>query len=212
MNRVLLLPLFPLFALLALPGAVPAAEPVFVQDFTNATAVPDDFMVLAGEFKVSEEAGNKALELEPVPLDTYSFLFGPSGREGFAVRARIKSATKGRLATTFGVGLGGVTGNVLRMAGAKKQIELVRDEVALASVPSTWKSDTWLWFHLQVRPAGGKWVIEGKTWSDGTPEPSEWQISHSEEKQPVSGRPSAWGMPYSGKAIFFDDLSVTKLP
>lgn len=206
MNRVLLV------SVLAFVASASAAEPVFKQDFSMATDVPEDFMVLNGEFKVVDDAGNKVLELDPVPLDTYSYLFGPTGREGFAVRARIKSATKGRLAPTFGVGLGGVTGHVLRMAGTKKQVELVRDEIALASVPSEWKTDTWLWFHLQVRPEGGKWIVEGKTWSDGTPEPQEWHISHTEEKQPVSGRPSAWGMPYSGKPVFFDDLSVIKLP
>lgn len=208
MNRFLLLPL------LACTAAVSAADPVFAQDFAKAAEVPDDFMILNGEFKVIEDAGNKTLELNPVPLDTYSFLFGPTAKkdESFAVRARLKSATKGRQAPTFGVGLGGVTGHVLRLAGTKKQVELVRDEVALASAPSEWKTDTWLWFHLQVRAEGGKWIVEGKTWSDGTPEPKEWQISYTDEKAPVSGRASAWGMPYSGKPVFFDDLSVTKLP
>ncbi len=189
-----------------------AAEPVFAQDFSKATDVPEDFMVLNGEFKVVADAGNPVLELNPVPLDTYSFLFGPTAKEGQVVRARLKSATKGRQAPTFGVGLGGVTGHVLRLAGTKKQIELVRDDVVQASAPSDWKSDTWLWFHLQVRPVGGAWMIEGKAWADGTPEPKDWQISFKEEKAPVSGRPSAWGMPYSGKPVFFDDLSVMKLP
>lgn len=203
---------FHFLPLVVLSAALSAAEPVFAQDFSKATDVPEDFMVLNGEFKVVDEAGNKMLELNPVPLDTYSFLFGPTGKEGFIVRARLKSATKGRQAPTFGVGLGGVTGHVLRLAGTKKQIELVRDEAVLASAPSEWKTDTWLWFHLQVRPEGGKWIVEGKTWSDGTPEPKDWQISHTEQKAPVSGRASAWGMPYAGKPVFFDDLTVTKLP
>jgi hypothetical protein len=98
------------------------------------------------------------------------------------------------------------------MAGTKKQIELVRDEQVLASVPSEWKSDTWLWFHLQSRPVDGALLVEGRTWADGTPEPTTWQISHRDEKPPVSGRPSAWGMPYSGKPVLFDDLTVIKLP
>jgi hypothetical protein len=88
----------------------------------------------------------------------------------------------------------------------------VRDEAVLASAPSEWKTDTWLWFHLQVRPVGGKWIVEGKTWSDGTPEPQKWQITYTDDKAPVSGRASAWGMPYSGKPVLFDDLTVTKLP
>ncbi len=193
-------------------GLAQAADPVFAQDFAKVDAVPDSLMVLNGEFSITDDGGNKTLLLNPVPLDTYSFLFGPTAKEGLIVRARIKSATKGRQAPTFGVGLGGVTGHVLRMAGTKKQVELVRDDVVLASAPSEWKTDTWLWFHLQVRPADGAWMIEGKTWADGTPEPKEWQISFKDEKAPVAGRPSAWGMPYSGKPVLFDDLTVTKLP
>ena len=189
-----------------------AAEPVFTQDFAKLDAVPDTLMVLNGEFSIADDGGNKALMLNPVPLDTDSFLFGPTAKDGLVVRARIKSATKGRQAPTFGVGLGGVTGHVLRMAGAKKQIELVRDDVVLASAPSEWKSDTWLWFHLQVRPVDGAWMVEGRTWADATPEPKDWQISFKDEKPPVAGRPSAWGMPYSGKPVLFDDLTVTKLP
>lgn len=189
-----------------------AGDAVFTQDFAKAEAVPDDLMQLSGEYAIADDGGNKVLSLNPIPLDTYGFLFGPTGKEGFAVRARAKSAIKGRLAPSFGFGLGGVTGHILRYAGAKKQLELVRDEAVLASVPIEWKSDTWLWFHLQVRKDGAAWQVEGKAWADGAAEPAAWQIAFKDEKAPVSGRPSCWGMPYSGKPIVFDDLTVTKLP
>ncbi len=189
-----------------------AGDAVFTQDFAKVDAVPDDLMQLSGEYALADEAGNKVLSLNPIPLDTYGFLFGPTAKENLAVRARAKSAIKGRLAPSFGFGLGGVTGHILRYAGAKKQLELVRDEAVLASVPIEWKSDTWLWFHLQVRKDGAVWMVEGKAWADGAAEPTAWQIAFKDEKSPVSGRPSCWGMPYSGKAIVYDDLTVTKLP
>ena len=199
--------------LLSLPLlAAIAGDVVFTQDFTKLDAVPDELMVLSGEYAIADDGGNKVLSLNPVPLDTYSFLFGPTAKEGLIVRGRAKSATKGRLAPSFGFGLGGVTGHILRYAGAKKQLELVRDDVVLANVPCEWKSDTWLWFHMQVRKDGAVWKIEGKAWTDGTAEPAVWQITFTDEKSPVSGRASCWGMPYSGKAILFDDLTVSKLP
>ena len=207
--------LAPLFAICAL--CVPvlcavAGDTVFSQDFAKVDAVPDDLMVLSGEYAIADDGGNKVLSLNPVPLDTYSFLFGPMAKEGLVVRGRAKSATKGRQAPSFGYGLGGVTGHVLRYAGAKKQLELVRDDVVLASAPCEWKSDIWLWFQLQVRKDGAVWQIEGKAWTDGTAEPAAWMITHRDEKAPVSGRASCWGMPYSGKAIVYDDLTVIKLP
>lgn len=207
--------LAPLFAICAL--CVPvlcavAGDAVFSQDFAKVDAVPDDLMQLSGEYAIADDGGNKVLSLNPIPLDTYGFLFGPTAKEGLAVRARAKSAIKGRQAPSFGFGLGGVTGHILRYAGAKKQLELVRDEAVLASAPYEWKSDTWLWFHLQVRKDGAVWQIEGKAWADGAAEPAAWQIAFKDEKAPVSGRPSCWGMPYSGKAILYDDLVVTKLP
>jgi hypothetical protein len=195
-----------------LGAAAFAADPLYQQDFAKLDAVPDELMVLNGEFAIADDGGNKVLALNPVPLDTDSCLFGPTAKDGLAVRLRVKSATKGRQAPAFGVGLGGVTGYVLRYAGAKKSLELVRDDAVLASAPLDWKSDTWLRFHLQIRKTADGWMVEGKTWADGAAEPADWLISYKAEKEPLAGRASCWGMPYSGKPILYDDLQVQKLP
>ena len=201
-----------LLSALSVPAVTFAAEPVFHQDFTKIEAVPDELMVLNGEFTIVDDGGNKVLALNPAPLDTDSCLFGPTAKDGLAVRLRVKSATKGRQAPAFGAGLGGVTGYVLRYAGAKKSIELVRDDAVLATAAIEWKSDTWMYFHLQVRKAAEGWMVEGKAWDEGAVEPAEWLISYKADKEPLAGRASCWGMPYSGKPILYDDLTVQKLP
>ena len=55
----------------------------------------------------------------------------------------------------------------------------------------------------------GEWQVEGKVWAEGTPEPAAWQINFTETTAPTPGRPSIWGLPFSGTAIQFDDLAVT---
>jgi hypothetical protein len=76
-----------------------------------------------------------------------------------------------------------------------------------ASVPFTWESGTWLQLKLQIRKVkDGEWMVEGRAWKQGTPEPKEWLITLKADEAPPEGRPAVWGNPFSGTAIQFDDL------
>jgi hypothetical protein len=78
-----------------------------------------------------------------------------------------------------------------------------------ATVAHEWKSETWTLLRLQVRKIkAGEWKLEGKVWTQGTPEPEAWTISCEEREEPIAGRASVWGNPYSGTPIRFDDLVV----
>src|SRR4051812_9030800 len=87
--------------------SVVADEIKYQNDFEKAelNKVPDDFLVLEGEFAVQEENGNKFLELPGAPLDTYGVLFGPNLKENSSVSARFFGTGKGRRYPTFAVGL-----------------------------------------------------------------------------------------------------------
>src|SRR5262245_11193389 len=87
--------------------------------------VPDDLMVLGGEFAVKSEGTNKFLELPGSPLDSFAVQFGPAEKEDVAVSARVQGTSKGRRAPTLGVGLGGVSGWKLQVSPAKKAVELL---------------------------------------------------------------------------------------
>src|SRR5205807_3151639 len=116
-------------------GVQTCALPIFYEnDFekTELNKVPDDFLVLDGQFAVKEEGGNKFLELPGAPLDTFGVLFGPTEKEGNAVSARISGTGKGRRYPTFAVGLNGqgTSAYKLQVTPAKKALELFKgDEV-----------------------------------------------------------------------------------
>jgi hypothetical protein len=172
--------------------------------------VPDDMLVLDGGFAVKEEGGNKFLELPGAPLETFGVLFGPTEASGVTVTARIHGVGKGRRFPTFDVGLNGVGGFKLRVSPAKKLLELIKGDEAVASAPFTWESGSWTMLRLQCRKVkDGGFKVEGKAWKQGDAEPKDWQISRAETAESPAGRPSVWGMPFAGTPIRFDDLHVT---
>ena len=188
-------------AIIALIGSAQtrADKLLFKSDFelANVDAVPEELMVLAGEFSVKAIGGNKALELPGNPLEDFGALFGPAESDGIAVRARVYSESSKRLAPRFGVGLSGVTGYRLLVAPGQNRLQLLQDQEALASAPFEWKSGTWTTLHLQIRKVSeGKWIIEGRAWAEGTPEPKDWSISFEVSETPPAGKASIWGAPY----------------
>lgn len=204
-----------LFALAFAPVAMAQADkPLYENKFDQAAtgAVPEEFLVIDGGFAVREESGNKFLELPGAPLETFGVLFGPTEQDGIAVSARIFATAKGRRFPAFSVGLGGQGGYRLHVAPAKKRIELSRGDTDKASVPFDWESGQWLQLKLQLRKTGpSEWKVEGKVWPAGKPEPGEWTVSATDTEEPLSGRPSIWGLPFSGTPIRFDDLVVTRV-
>ena len=191
-----------------------AGEPLFENDFEKAALdkLPDNFMVLNGDFAIREEGGNKFLELPGAPLDSFAVQFGPAEIADVAVSARVFGTAKGRRFPTFGVGLNGVSGYKLQAAPAKKALEILKDEDVKTSVAFDWKPATWTHLRLQVRKVrDGEWKVEGKVWSDGGDEPNEWAISCDEKEEPIAGRASVMGSPFSGTPIWFDDLKIERV-
>jgi hypothetical protein len=199
---------------LACSAQTPADEVLFESDFesANADSVPEELMILTGQFSVKEIDGNKAIELPGAPLEDFGALFGPAESESVAVRARIRSESTKRLAPRFGVGLSGVAGYRLLVSPGQNALQLLKDQQVVVSSPFEWKPGTWTSLHLQVRKIPeSKWIIEGRAWADGTPEPKDWPISFEASEAPPAGKASIWGAPYSGKPILFDDLSIISL-
>jgi hypothetical protein len=198
--------------LMVMTAAVRGAEPIYQNNFEQAElgSVPDDFLVIDGQFAVRERDNNKFLELPGAPLESFGFLMGPAQKVGLAVSGRMQGTSHGRKFPTFAVSVNGVSGYRLRVAPAKKSVEIVKGDVPMVAVPFEWKSGVWTLLKLQVRQVGdGRWRVEGKAWLEGQPEPDDWTITWDEEKEPVPGRPGAWGSPYSGTPIWYDDLVVT---
>jgi hypothetical protein len=204
-----------LIALVLAAAAARAADPpatLYQSNFAKVelNKVPDDFLVLDGDFAVKDFEGKKVLELPGAPLDTFGALFGPATNAGVCVTAQIYGVSKGRRYPVFGVGLNGVGGYKLKISPAKGALEIYKGDDVLASVPYEWKSGSWTVLRLRVRAGGaGDWKIEGKAWPQSTPQPAAWMVVADEKTPPAAGRASIWGSPYSGMPIRFDDLLLT---
>jgi hypothetical protein len=184
----------------------------YQNDFQKADldSVPEELMVLDGQFAVKEESGNKFLELPGAPLDTFGVLFGPSAKENVAVSARVFGTGTGRKLPAFDVGLNGVGGYKLRVSAAKRALELYRGDGLKTSVPLKWQQGKWTHLKLQVLKGGeNEWKIEGKCWQEGDQEPGEPTLKFTDTNAPPAGRASVTGLPYSGTPIRFDDLTVS---
>ena len=191
------------------PGS---AKPLYAQDFEKAEVdkVPDGMLVLDGGFAVKATTGGKVLELPGDPLETFGVLFGPTEKDGLCVQASLLGTGKGRRFPVLAVGLNGVGGYKLQISPAKKALELYRGEEVKASAPLDWKSGAWATLKLQLRKVkDGEWKAEGKVWAQGDSEPAAWQINFTDVTEPAAGRPSIWGLPFSGTPIQFDNLLVT---
>jgi len=191
-----------------------AAEPLYQTNFekTKTGEVPEDFLVLDGDFAVKQSNGNKYLELPGAPLDAFGFMFGPSARHGNEISARMFGTKKGRRFPVFGVALNGVNGYRLQVAPAKRAIELLKGSAVVAKVPFRWGGGEWLRLSLRVEQTGAaEWTVSGRVWADSKKAPAKPSITHTETKEPRNGKPSIWGSPYSGTPIRYDDIVVKKI-
>jgi hypothetical protein len=212
-SRSLLLPLLAVAASLSLPLC--AAEPLYKNDFESAEVgkAPADMMIMAGSFAVQQDKDGKYLELPGEPLDTFGLLFGPAVKEDVSASARFFGTKKGRKMPSFGVSLNGAGGYRLQVSAAKGTLEFFKgvESQAVLSVPYTWTSDAWTSLRITVRKNGDAWVIEGRAWAAGSPEPEKPLISLDEKTAPSNGKAGIWGSPFSGTPIKFDDLVVAPL-
>ncbi|MCE9610610.1 MAG: hypothetical protein K8R23_10490 [Chthoniobacter sp.] len=203
--------LFPIAAVLALATGQ-AAEPLYHNDFATAEPgkVPAEFMVMSGDFLLREDAKDgRFLELPGEPLDTFGLLFGPTPKGDVTASARFFGTKKGRKFPAFGVSLGGVGGYRLQVSAAKKTLEIFQGDEARQSVAYEWPDASWTSLRVQVRKDAAGWIVEGKAWPAGTPEPAAWTITYTTKAEPPAGRPGIWGSPYSGTPIRFADLDLS---
>jgi hypothetical protein len=198
-------------------GSLCAAQPgrtLYQNDFSQSEigGVPADFLVLEGAFAVRSEGQNNFLELPGAPLDNYGVLFGPAEKENVSVSARIYGTATGRRSPAFAVGLNGAAGYRLQVSPGRKQLELVRADRIVKSVPYEWRSGKWTRLRLQVhKTPEGHWKIEGRAWPEDNQEPAEWMIAVVDERELPTGRASVFGSPFSGTPLRFDDLRVERI-
>lgn len=190
------------------------AQALYTQDFSQVEPgpMPDEFLVLDGQFGVKEDAGNRFVELPGAPLESFGFLFGPNEPSGVEVSARIFGTKTGRKFPTFGLGVNGASGYRLQVAPAKEAIELLRGDVVVASAPFKWQSGTWTRLRVALRKVGDTgYRLEGTAWPADAEAPKQPMVTFDESKVQPPGKASVWGMPFSGTPLRYDDLTVVRL-
>ncbi len=195
-----------LFATVLSFDASRAEEAAFNDNFDSVApgSAPAGVTVLAGNFKVAEEAGNRFLELPGSPLDTFGLLFGPAQEGERRASARFLGSRQGRKFPTFGISIGGVSGYRLQASPGKKALELFKGDAMQASARLAWESGAWLTLAIVARKAGSGWAIEGQATGTGEPQMVRFEVAEA----PPAGRAGIWGSPYAGTPIRFDDLRL----
>ena len=173
-------------------------------------APPQEVFVVEGKITVASKDGNKALQIEPGgELVEANALLGDSANGAASIEARVFGSKTGRSFPRFGIGVHGQSGFRLMAFPAKKELQLVKGDEVVKSVPFDWKPDAWLSLKLDVKKtADGKWSMSGKAWPTDAAEPKDATITHDEATLPGQGKSSIWGTPFSGTPILFDDIKI----
>lgn len=198
---------------LAFGSMARAAE---LQTFTvNADAwaegeVPKEVFIVEGKIQIAAKDGNKAIVIDPASELTDACAQVASSAAGeSSVEARVFASKRARSVPKFGVSVHGMSGHRLLVNAAKKQLEIVKADAVLATVPFIWTSDAWLKLKLEAkRGEGDAWTVTGKAWAADAAEPAEPTIKTDAKGLKGQGKAGLWGTPYSQTPIYFDDITV----
>jgi hypothetical protein len=133
---------------------------------------------------------------------------GPSDLSDYTVEADVMATQKRRQ-----MGEAGVIAQryVLSLFGNSQKIELTPwqpETVRVATVPFTWKPDTWYRMKLQVENMpNGTVRARGKVWAVGDAEPTAWTVERVDPIGNHQGSPGIYGNALA--EIYFDNIKVT---
>ncbi len=196
--------------LLGLISADATSPANYQNDFQSAdeASLPKELMIITGKFEVKKEADNKFLQLAGEPLESFGVMLGAD--EHTTICASIRATNTGKRFPEFGIALNGAGGYRLWLMPSVNEIQITKNEEPKVSKSYPWKAGSWLNLKLHSRKLGDKIILEGKAWPQGSPEPADWMITFEDPEKTPKGRPSIWGVPYSGTPIDFDNISISK--
>jgi len=172
--------------------------------------VPKEVFVVDGTVKIAAKDGNKAIMIDATPIVEASAQVAVSAAGEASIQARVFASKRARSVPKFGISVHGMSGHRLLVNAAKKQLELVKADLVLASIPYAWTTDTWTHLKLEAKRAeGDAWTLTAKAWAAGTAEPAAPLIKHADKALKGQGKVGLWGTPYAETPIYFDDIEVT---
>lgn len=199
----------------------PAAK-VYVRTFEKDEIgkEPQGLFFVLGDWTVEEFQGKRVLRLKPTPLDVHQVIFDERNNEEIpakvgdhSAQVRVHGERRGRAKPMMGVGLGGISGYMLRLNAPARKIEILYEDESVASESFAWKSGKWYVLRIDVMKTGDKkWDVRGKAWPADEDEPAKPSVRHAAVGELPDGDPSIFGFPISGLPMYFDALTVRPLP
>ena len=198
--------------------ALATVLPVTAQEFNKITITadswsegepPEEVFVVDGKIEVANKDGNKALTIYPgTELVDACAQLAESASGSASIQARVFASKRGRSVPRFGLSAHGLSGYRCYVTPAKKELELLKGDETVASMPFDWTPETWLTMKLEVKRNGDDWTISGSAWpSNGTP-PAAPMLTHQDKGLKGQGKCAVWATPYSAMPIFFDDIDI----
>ena len=198
-----------LLSAIALTASAEPKKFVFDSEAWAEGEPPKDVFVVEGKFSVAPKDGGKALQIEVGELVDANALLGDSANGSASIEARVFGTKAGRSVPKFAVGVHGQSGYRLVAFVARKELQLVKGDEVIKSVPLTWTSDAWYKLKLEVKKVEEKkWTITAKGWPAAEAEPKDASITHEDTTLKGQGKCSIWGTTFSNTPIFFDDVKV----
>ncbi len=170
---------------------------------------PKEVFVVDGTIRIAKKDNNKAIMIDPSPIVDASAQLGDSSNGTASIEARFFASKKGRSYPRFGVSVHGMSGYRLIVNCAKKEIELIKNDITIKSAPFPWTTDTWTFVKLEARQQEAKkWIVTAKAWPATGKEPEEAPITHADDTIKGQGKAAIWGTPFSELPIYIDDIKV----
>lgn len=195
-----------------MPGLAWAEDEVkrYAEDFESAEigSEPANVMVLEGDFAVQAVEGKKVLVLPGEPVGDFGFLFGPRLQPPVVINATITAVKKGRRSPRFGIGWGGQNGLKLFANPATKKLEIFDNQTKLGDLSFQWESGVPIQLNLSIQEKKGNWQATGYATSTTEAKVGSNSLTVDLREAPRAGRASAWGQPFSGRPIQFNELMV----
>lgn len=172
---------------------------------------PQEIFVIDGTIQIKVRQGRKVIEISgDKPEVDAGAVLGPAANGAAKIAARVFASKAGRSFPRFGIGVHGQTGFRLFVVPARMQMQLMKGDEVITAVPFAWKNETAVQLRLAFTPvSAGQWIVTGKVWTDGTPEPAAAQITHGITSPPPRGQSSIWATPYAGTPVDFDQIKVS---
>jgi len=174
-------------------------------------AVPAGWVnAAAGKFSVTTLDGQKVLTkaADNTIFKRIRAFIGPVDWSNYTFEADVRGTTKRRQMTDIGITAQRYS---LVLYGNSQQLKLEPWEPEVqrtATVPYTWKADTW--YHLKLRvenSADGTVRARGKVWEAGQPEPAAWMIDKTDPNGNRQGAPGLFVDAEFG--AYLDNLKIT---